>query len=168
MKKLLLHVCCGPCATHSVEALSEYEITLFYSNSNILSKDEFDKRLESVRKVAEINGLNLLVGEYDHEAWLEFVKGLEGEPEGGERCKKCFEWQLKTTAKFADSFDRFATTLTISPHKSSSVINSIGERYEKYLPTDLKKEGGFQRSVELSKSLGLYRQNFCGCEFSQR
>ncbi|RMF55403.1 hypothetical protein D6745_02350 [Candidatus Woesearchaeota archaeon] len=171
MKKLLLHVCCAPCSTHSIEELKkDYKVTLFFSGSNIYPKEEYEKRLNEARKIAKIYDLELVEDSYNHAAWREFIKGLEAEPEGGRRCEKCFEFNLKRARDYAEEhgFDLFTTTLTISPHKNSQKIFSIGRKLGRFLEIDLKKKDGFRRSVELSKKHGLYRQNYCGCEFSIR
>lgn len=170
-KRLLLHVCCGPCATHSVEALAaEYALTLFFSNSNIAPRAEYDKRLDAARRLASICDVPLVEDEYAHARWRAWVAGLEAEPEGGGRCEKCFAYNLRRTARYARAhgFDLFSTTLTISPHKDTRTILRVGQAAGDFLAVDLKKKGGFQRSVELSRAYGLYRQNFCGCEFSAR
>ena len=166
---LLLCACCAPCATQSIEKLLEdYDITLFFANSNIFPEEEYKKRLENTKKLAEIYNLDFVESEYNHQDWKNFVKGFEDEPEKGKRCEKCFEYNLAISAKFAEenNFDFFTTTLTISPHKSSKTIFEIGKKFEKFLPVDFKKENGFQKSIELSKKHNLYRQNYCGCEFS--
>ena len=112
-------------------------------------------------------------GEYIHEEYLAFIKGLEEEKEGGKRCEACFKLRLEKTAELAkkESFDYFTTTLTVSPHKNSPLINAIGKEISqkygvKYLFSDFKKKEGYKRSTQLSKEYGIYRQNYCGCEFS--
>jgi predicted adenine nucleotide alpha hydrolase (AANH) superfamily ATPase len=152
---------------------------LYYSNSNICTPEEYEKRLESVRNLAGKTGMELIIDPYDHENWLEAAAGLEDEPEGGRRCARCFRFSLSRTFVKAQELGvrHFTTTLTISPHKNSKLIFSIGLEIAapqgkppgvQFLEIDFKKQGGFQRSVELSKEHGLYRQNFCGCEFSLR
>ncbi len=168
MKSLLLHVCCACCSTSCIERLNQdYDVTLFFSNSNIFPKKEYDKRLEETRKVAKKLGLPLLEDDYCHEKWLESVKGLESEKEGGKRCVKCFEYNLLRVAKVAKSFDFFTTTLTVSPYKNSKTIFNLGSNFSKFLDIDFKKKDGFKRSIELSKEYDLYRQNYCGCEYSK-
>ncbi|MDO8740442.1 MAG: epoxyqueuosine reductase QueH [Candidatus Woesearchaeota archaeon] len=175
MKKLLLHICCAPCSTHAIEFLkSKYDLVLFFPNSNICPEGEFKKRSENAKKITGIFNLKLIIDNYCHEEWLEFVKGLEDEPEKGKRCWKCFEFNLRKTAEKARElgFDCFTTTLTISPHKDSKKIFEIGKKLEtggiRFLDIDFKKQEGFRHSVELSKKYDLYRQNYCGCEFSLR
>jgi predicted adenine nucleotide alpha hydrolase (AANH) superfamily ATPase len=166
---LLLHVCCGPCAAGAIERLkNNYLVTLFFSNSNIWPEQEYRKRLDAARKLAHALGLPLVEDNYDHSAWLSHVRGFEEEPEGGSRCELCFGFNLLRTAEYArqHNFDHVATTLTISPHKSSATIFTVGEQIEGFLPIDFKKKDGFKRSIELSKNHNLYRQNYCGCEFS--
>ena len=168
---LLLHVCCGPCATHSVQALQrEHHVTLFFSNSNIAPPAEYEKRLAAARRVAESCGTPLVEDAGDHAAWLECVRGLEQEPEKGRRCERCFEFNLSRAARYAaeHGFDRFTTTLTISPHKDAGQIFRIGAQLGPFLAVDLKKGGGFKRSADLSRDFGLYRQTYCGCEFSRK
>lgn len=187
---VLLHTCCGPCASASLERLVREgcRTVLYYSNSNICSPEEYEKRLESVRILAGQTGSELIIDPYDHETWLEGVAGFEEEPEGGRRCARCFRFSLSRTFIKAQELGvrHFSTTLTISPHKNSRLIFSVGREIAGqpgkpaavkrhgmaagplFLEIDFKKQGGFQRSVELSKEYGLYRQDFCGCEFSLR
>ena len=171
LPKLLLHVCCGPCATHVIDVLREdYAVTLFFSNSNIAPYTEYQARLCSAEKLAVITGLDMVTDIYDHEAWLAHVRGLEGEPEKGRRCAKCFEYNLRRSAHYARrlGYEHFTTTLTISPHKDAATIFETGRALGEFLALDFKKGDGFRHSTELSKAYGLYRQQYCGCEFSIR
>lgn len=171
---LLLHACCAPCASYPLEFLSPYfDITLLYYNPNITEKEEYEKRLEELRRLAHEFGANVIDGGYSENTFFGAVKGLEREPERGSRCKICFELRLEKTAEIAEkNYDYFATTLTLSPLKNATLINEIGSALKvnstKYLPTDFKKKGGYLRSIELSKKYDLYRQNYCGCVFSKR
>jgi predicted adenine nucleotide alpha hydrolase (AANH) superfamily ATPase len=172
--KLLLHICCAPDQTVAVERTAEeYQVIGFFSNSCIEPRGEYYKRLEDARKLADIQSIELIDDEYLPEAFLALAKGLEKEPEQGKRCWKCFEYRMRLTAEKAKNsgFDKFATTLTVSPHKDADFINQTGEALAweldiEYLATNFKKQAGFQRSVELAKLYGLYRQNYCGCRFS--
>lgn len=176
---LLLHSCCAPCSSYVLEYLSQhFDITVLYYNPNISSKEEYSLRLEEQRRLIEQmpfkHPVKLIEGRYDPEEFYGIAKGLEQVPERGSRCHKCYRLRLDYTAKIAKETgaDRFATTLTLSPLKDAKVINSIGEELAeelgvKYLPSDFKKRGGYQRSIELSKEYGLYRQNFCGCVYSK-
>jgi predicted adenine nucleotide alpha hydrolase (AANH) superfamily ATPase len=169
--RLLLHICCAPCATHAVRRLGEdYAVTGFFSNSNIAPREEYERRLDNARRLAALCGIPLLEDGYDHDAWRETVRGLEDEPERGRRCAACFRFNLARTAAYAAAhgFDRFTTTLTISPHKDSRAIFAIGRSLGPFLEVDLKKQDGFLKSRELSREYGLYRQDYCGCEFSAR
>lgn len=174
MKKLLLHSCCGPCSTVVIERLKdEYDLTVFYYNPNIEPEEEYIKRKEEQKKVCKNDKVPFVEAEYDNQEWLDFVKGLENEKEGGARCEKCFQFRLLKTARYAkeNGFDLFATTLSVSPHKNTLVINKVGQELEKteeieFLPESFKKKDGYLRSVNLSKEMGLYRQNYCGCHFS--
>lgn len=171
MNKILLHCCCGPCATASIERLlsEEYEVILYYSNSNIDTKEEFLKRLENLKIVAKYYDLKLLVDDYHHDDWLNSIKGYEKEPEHGKRCPLCFSFNLKRTYEKSKELEinQFTTTLTVSRFKNSQLIFSQGEIFPGFVKIDFKKKDGFSRSCYLSKELGLYRQQYCGCEFSK-
>lgn len=172
-KDLLLHICCAPCGGGCVnrqEMISpERKVTLFYSNSNLDSAEEFEKRLECVRKLAEYYDLELIVDPYDHDAYLEAVSGLEDEPEGGARCRKCFEFNLRRTAETAaKNGSGFATTLTVSPRKSSRVLFEVGSQWDDFEKIDFKKKDGYLTGVRFAAEQGFYRQSYCGCEFSRR
>jgi len=172
--KLLLHVCCGPCATAVIErVVSRFEVVCFWYNPNIEPSAEYERRLASMHAVAQAMDVPLIEGERDTRSWREAVAGWEEEPEGGRRCPICFEYRLRRTAEYAQAqgMDYMATTLTISPHKDAQLINSLGERIAevasvKFLAEVWRKKGGFQRSVQLSHQLNLYRQNYCGCRYS--
>lgn len=178
-KSLLLHSCCAPCSSYVLSYLNRYfNITVFYYNPNITNRDEYLKRKqEQIRLISElpaINKINILDADYNPEKFFEISKGLEDCREGGERCFKCYELRLKTTAESAkiNGFDYFCTTLTISPLKNAQKINEIGSMLgDKYgvsfLPSDFKKKEGFKKSIELSGIYNLYRQNYCGCIYSK-
>ncbi len=171
MKKLLLHVCCAPCATAVIEKLIDYyDLTLLFYNPNILPLAEYNRRLEEVKKLAEKLGVPLIEGDHVPGLWFEAVEGHEKDLEGGERCEICYRFRLKEAFRVMKEkeFDLFATTLTISPHMNAEKINEIGREIspDRYLESDFKKEGGFERSVQLSKWFHLYRQNYCGCLYS--
>ena len=177
---LMLHSCCAPCSSYVLEYLAEYfKITVEYYNPNISPEEEFRKREEEQRRlIAELpvkNPITLLTQPYDPKEFYDAVRGLENEPEGGKRCFVCYRLRLERAARLAkeQGFDYFTTTLTLSPLKISQIINRIAEEVsQKYgvknLPSDFKKREGYKRSIELSREYGLYRQNYCGCEFSKR
>ena len=176
---LLLHSCCAPCSSYTLEYLSRYfSITVFYFNPNISPKAEFDKRFAEQKRLIETlpseNKISLICGDYNYDEFLNIARGYESVPEGGERCFRCYRMRLEKTAELAkqNGFDYFCTTLSISPLKNSQKINEIGfdvaEKYGvKWLPSDFKKREGYKRSIELSREYALYRQNFCGCVFSK-
>lgn len=176
--KLLLHACCAPCSTYCLEYLAEYfDITVFYYNPNMDSIEEYRRRgLELERLIQEMNpNISLLIGSYDAKIYSKVVIGFESEPEGQRRCERCFRLRLAKSAQIAKEIgcDYFTTTLTISPHKNAAVINKIGEEIARetgipWFPSDFKKNGGFQRSIELSAKYDLYRQDYCGCVYSIR
>lgn len=177
---LLLHSCCGPCSTSVLELLSDYfKVILLYYNPNIYPREEYYKRLEEQKKVLEkVSGrfeIKFLEGRYDPAEYFDAVKGVEQLPEGSQRCFNCYELRLKEAAQFAKklNMDYFATTLSVSPYKNAQIINELGEKiaqeYEvKHLPNDFKKKDGYKKSVELSKSWNIYRQDYCGCPFSKK
>lgn len=204
--KLLLHVCCAPCSSHCLEFLRQYfDVTVFFYNPNITEDKEYHKRVaEEKRLIEEYNRqveeknfegmhsdeharkIDIIEGEYDPKEYFEAVKGYEDIPEGGARCRKCFELRLRKTAETAalNDFEYFTTSLTISPLKNADVLNEVGEEAAKFvnekiaaddlsgkeisfLPSDFKKKDGYKRSIELSCRFGLYRQDYCGCGFSK-
>ena len=170
--KVLLHTCCGPCASACVPRLQDdgHEVTMFFSNSNVDTHDEYARRLDAARTLAEADGIDLAEDNYNHEAWLsEVAAGYETEPEKGARCARCFAYNLARAAAYASAhgYDAFATSLTVSPHKPSAVIFAASADL-KFLKVDFKKKEGFKLSLRRSAELGLYRQNWCGCEFSRR
>ena len=173
--KLLLHICCAPCAGYLLRELQKkFDLTTYFYNPNLDTKEEHQKRLVETEKYCRKLGIDLVKGGYSHKKWLKIVRGLENEPEGGERCKKCFEMRLKEAARFAkeNNFDYFATTLTVSSYKSAKVISLIGRKIAnefgvKFLDQDFGKEDGFKKSLEISREEEFYRQNYCGCEFSK-
>ncbi len=172
--RLLLHVCCGPCATAVIERLRErVALQCFWYNPNIQPAAEYQRRLASMRIVAQAMDVPLIEGPEDTAGWYEAVAGWEGEPEGGQRCRLCFEYRLRGAVEYArqHGLDQVATTLSISPHKNLELINSLGEQLTtatgiEFLAENWRKQGGFPRSVALSRQLGLYRQDYCGCIFS--
>lgn len=173
---LFLHVCCAPCASSVIERLKQhFNITAYFFNPNINGEGEYVLRANELLRLCEYFGVKCIVEDFDNKAFYEAVKGLENCVEGGNRCKECFKLRFNKTATEAKNrgFNLFATTLTVSPLKSAEIINEIcfeiASKFDiKYLPSDFKKRGGYQRSIELSKELNLYRQNYCGCEFSKR
>ena len=177
--KLMLHACCACCLSYVLEYLSPYfDIYVLYYNPNITNEDEYSYRYSEVKRLISQMPLKRTVTlvdcDYTPDEYLSKVKGLESEPERGSRCSVCFDMRLRAAAQYAKELecDYFATTLTISPLKNATVINSIGQSISSecgaaYLATDFKKKNGYRRSIELSYEYNLYRQNYCGCEFSK-
>lgn len=178
--RLLIHGCCAPCSSYCLEYLSQYfSITLYFYNPNIYPESEYSLRSDEARRfISEMDfkhPVEFIEGAFDPKEFYDAVKGYEKDPEGGERCFRCYRLRLESTAKLAKElgFDYFTTTLSISPLKRADKINEIGEEiaeiYQvKHLPSDFKKKNGYKRSTELSKEYGLYRQDYCGCVFSKR
>lgn len=172
--KLLLHICCGPCATWAAKCLmADYKVILFFYNPNIWPLEEWQKRLEAAQQLAEAYDLPLLVDDNGFGDWLIMAQPLANEPERGLRCRQCYEWRLRQTAQRADleGCAYFATSLTVSPYKDKDAINQAGKSVAQtvtaqYLSTDFQQNDGYRQSVKLSKQYGLYRQKYCGCQFS--
>ena len=170
----MLHSCCGPCSSYVLEYLTKFfDITLLFYGPNIQPREEYELRLEHQRKVIERIPVKIMECDYDGEDFDKAVQGLESEPEGGARCTECFRLRIERTAALAakHGFEWYCTTLSVSPHKDAQRINALGyelgERYGvKWLPSDFKKRGGYQRSIVLSKEMRLYRQEYCGCAYS--
>ena len=181
--RLLLHSCCGPCSTACIErVLADYKVSIFFYNPCITDKEEYEKRKESQIKflnafnenLPEEDKVEFIEGEYLPEEFFEVAAEYADEPEGGLRCTECFKLRLDRTARAAlkMGYDIFGTTLTVSPHKNYNLISAIGceigSKYNiEFLDIDFKKKAGFQRSIQMSKEYELYRQNYCGCEFSK-
>jgi predicted adenine nucleotide alpha hydrolase (AANH) superfamily ATPase len=174
--RLLLHVCCGPCATAVYERLAaEYEVTLYWFNPNIEPVSEYQRRLAAARQLADAWGLAMREREGGAAEFEAVLQGREEQPEGGPRCRLCYELRLQqAVAEAAEGdFPYVTTTLSISPHKPAVIINAVGEALAarqgcQWVSADFKKADGFARSVALSRELGLYRQNTCGCRASWR
>ena len=174
MQKVLLHICCGVCASPVVRRLQEegFSVSGFFYNPNIHPQAEFLKRKEIAHQVARILQIELVQDLYDQNEWLKQTSGMEQEPEGGSRCLVCFRMRLEATWQTAKKMDieRFATTLSVSPHKNTAAINAIGRQISPrgFLIRDFKKDGGFKLAIEFSKRYNLYRQNYCGCIYSRQ
>lgn len=182
-KHVLLHSCCGPCSTACIERLlPDYKITVFFYNPNITDAEEYQRRKEAqIHFIEEFNRsagdeekVEFIEGEYLPEDFYKVCAGYSNEPEGGLRCTECFKLRMERAAQVALKTGNplFGTTLTVSPHKNYPLISSIGRALAglyglEFLDVDFKKKNGFQRSIELSKEYGLYRQNYCGCEYSK-
>ena len=174
-EKVLLHCCCAVCAGYSIEKLFslDFEPVLYWFNPNIYPLEEYERRLNELKRYAAKLSLELIIGENEPSEWYNFVSGLEEEKEGGARCLKCFEYRLSAAAKTAKSrnIEKFTTTLTISPHKNSKNIFLEGNKAAKeygltFLEIDFKKQDGFLKTMQIAKQENFYRQKYCGCEFS--
>jgi predicted adenine nucleotide alpha hydrolase (AANH) superfamily ATPase len=181
--KAVLHICCAPDATVPWKSLADegFDVTGFFYGNNIHPAEEWERRRDAVIKLAGIYAMNVSAAEYNSAEWLDETARLADEPEGGKRCAECFRLQLTAAANFAARCGAgcLCTTLTISPHKDPSLINETGrvicelidiknKNKIKWLPRIWRKNDGFRKSVALSKSFGLYRQNYCGCGYSMR
>lgn len=176
-KRVLLQACCAPCASHCLSELAgKTRVTVYFYNPNLSDREEYEKRrAELLRLIGETGWADALDCAYAPEDFAAVAAGYEDAPEGGARCARCFRLRLEHTAAAAkeNGYDLFGTTLTLSPLKNADLINRIGfeagERYGvEYLPSDFKKRGGYQHSLDLSREHCLYRQNYCGCAFSKR
>lgn len=173
--KLLLHCCCAPCSSACIERLKDYfKITVLFYNPNITDGEYLKRKKELIRFITETGWADFLDCDYDKNAFDAAICGLETQKEGGKRCEKCFKLRLEKTRDFAaqGGYEYFTTTLTLSPLKNAALINIIGESLQtqtvKWLHCDFKKRGGYLRSLQLSNEYNLYRQDYCGCEYSRR
>jgi len=168
--KLLLHSCCGPCSSYVITSLTDsFDITIFFYNPNIEPYEEYEKRKKEQIKLCNILNIKIEDSDYDNETFKNI--GLESELEKGKRCEECFRLRLDKTASKATQY--FGTTLSVSPHKNSKLINKIGLELEnvynvKFLLRDFKKNDGYKKSIELANIHNLYRQDYCGCLYSRR
>jgi predicted adenine nucleotide alpha hydrolase (AANH) superfamily ATPase len=179
-KKLLLHACCAPCLTGAYDQLkNDYDITLFWFNPNISPVDEYIKRLEELKRYAKILGNRLvIVDRYaeDNFYWNNLTKNYSKDPEGGKRCEMCIKYRLLNTTKYASEnhFDYFATTLSVSPHKNSDLINTAGRNIAgkfdsiQFLDKDFEDANSFKKSLAICREFNIYRQKYCGCRYSAR
>ena len=178
--RLLLHACCAPCSSYCIEYLSEFfEITVLYYNPNITPDEEYIHRIEELRRFVDAfptkHKVEMIETSPCHQDFLDAVKGLESLPEGQDRCFICYRQRMEEAARIGaeGGYDYFTTTLSISPLKNAQKINEVGEELAtiyniEHLPSDFKKKNGYLRSTQLSSEYNMYRQDYCGCEFSKR
>lgn len=172
--KILIHACCGVCFSYPLILLRDmgYEPIVYYFNSNIYSETEFNRRYVELERYCSANSVKLIKEKYNHNEFLSFIKGYENEPERGKRCNLCFEYRLSATYKKALELkiDKITTTLTVSPHKISKNIFKAAKKVSKegieFLEFDFKKKDGFKKTSKIAYDFGMYRQSYCGCEFS--
>ena len=168
---IVLHTCCAPCAGWCVQKLLEEDkrVILYYSNDNLCSLQEFERRLDSVKILAQHFDVDLEVDQYNNDSWMSDICGFEDEPERGKRCEKCFLHSLTKTAAFAEKFKaQYTTSLTVSPYKSSELIFSVGRKLGNFAEYNFKKQNGYLNSTRIAAELGFYRQKFCGCIMSAK
>lgn len=177
ISKVLLHSCCAICSGYPIQKLREmgYDVEVYFCNDNFDTEEEYNRRLEAQKTLCEYLKTKLIIEPYEPDVYYNYVKGLENEPERGKRCLKCFELRLKQTAKKAKELgiEKFVTSMIISPHKNFQSLCEVGRavasEYDiEFLEIDFKKQDGFLKTNRLSKELGLYRQNYCGCVFAKR
>ncbi len=176
--KILLHSCCAPCSTAIIECLLDNNIrpTIFYHNPNIFPKKEYEIRKAENIRYAESLGLDFIDADYNHEYWLECMKGMEDEPERGERCLNCFKQRMLATARYAheNNFKVITTTLASSRWKSLEQIFEAGRYATSQYPDVIfweqnwRKQGLSERRNQITKEYDFYNQLYCGCEFSLR
>lgn len=175
--KILLHACCAICSSYPIKALMDldFEPVVYFYNPNIFPQEEYLKRLDAQKTLCDFHKCELIIEEYNPEEYFDCVKGMEDEPEKGARCDLCFKMRLEKSALKASELGikNLTTSIVISPHKNFQKISEIGMKVAKlyginYLAIDFKKKDGFLKTNQISKNLGLYRQNYCGCKFSMR
>lgn len=172
--KLLLHICCAPCSGLISRQLKErFAIAVYFDNPNIWPEAEFEKRAQEAEKFFRAEGVDFIPVDWNHEEWLELVRGLESEPERGQRCRLCYRSRLERSARYAGEhgFDYFTTSLSISPYKDQQIILRLGKELARqfeveFLDYDFREADGYLKSVEFSRASGFYRQKYCGCEYS--
>jgi len=168
----LLHICCGVCALHSIDKLKKdaFLVSGFFYNPNIYPFEEYAKRLDAAKEACRIFEIEFFTADYTYDLWLNTCRRYCDQPEGGERCSMCYAIRIKAAFDFAvaNGFDYLTSTLTISPYKNSKKIFEIARDIcgDKYLPVNFKKEDGFKKTAAFAREFNLYRQNYCGCEFS--
>ena len=175
---VLLHSCCAPCSGEVMERMAEAGIkfTIFFYNPNIHPEKEYLLRKEENIRFAEKLGVDFIDCDYDTKNWFERVKGLEWEPERGERCTVCFDMRFERTALYAheNGFDTITSCLGISRWKNMQQINDCGQRAVARYPGlhywtfNWRKQGGAARMVEIAKRERFYQQEYCGCVYSLR
>lgn len=171
--KILLHACCAICSGYPISLLKElgYEVVVYFYNPNLDSEEEFQRRLDAQKTVCKYFDVPLIIEDYKPIEYLEYIKGLESEPEKGQRCSKCIELRIKKTYEKSKELNikNFTTSLTISPHKNFDLISKTGLEISKdYLAINFRKNDGFLKTNKISKDLNLYRQNYCGCMFAKK
>lgn len=172
MKKVLLHICCGVCASVAIKRLKEegFYVSGFFFNPNIHPQAEYNKRKANLKIIKKIFGIEIIEGLYEPKQWFKFTRVYAREKEGGKRCSICYALRLRESFLLCRNkgFDFFTTTLTISPHKKSSTISTIGKKIggTYFLERDFKKKDGFKEAMIFAKKYDLYRQNYCGCIYS--
>lgn len=179
--KLLLHVCCGPCACFPLTLLAPlFDVTIYYANSNIYPAEEYAHRLATLRELLDDlkrdfgYDIGLIVPPYENEAYTQKLEPLKDVPEGGARCFLCYELRMDEGYAYAEShgYDYFTTVMTVSRQKNSQKLNQIGAALEKkypgcaYLYSDFKKNDGNLKGTQIRKGYGLYNQDYCGCLYS--
>jgi predicted adenine nucleotide alpha hydrolase (AANH) superfamily ATPase len=170
--KVLLHICCGVCALHSIDKLKKdsFLVAGFFYNPNIFPESEYLKRRDTAKQACDLFSIDFFEGPYGHAGWVASSEQYKNEPEGAKRCSLCYEMRIKEAFLFAqkNGFDHLTSTLTISPHKNSKKIFSLAQEIcgDKYLAIDFKKEDGFKKTAALAREHNFYRQNYCGCEYS--
>lgn len=177
---LLIHICCGVCSVYPLQYLRQYfNITIFFSNSNIYPYEEFEKRLDALKQYLSYlndDSIKLIVDAYDNDEYMKKLESYKDEPEGGKRCKLCYELRMDKAFAYADKekYDYVTTVMSISNRKNADWINEIGEKLDKkypntkYLYADFKKDDGITLNDSMNKKLNLYHQNYCGCIYSIR
>ena len=173
MKKLILHSCCAPCLAGAIEhSMTKYETIVFWYNPNIYPQSEHNKRLAELKRLCNIYKIYYIIdnGDYEteHQKWKEYIAGDENEPEGGNRCRKCIEFRLKKTQETFS--DPIATTLTVSKYKDSVMISEIENLLgtNNFIFIDFKEYNPEIHSREITKKYDIYRQKYCGCEYSMK
>ena len=173
---LCMHVCCAPCSCWPLEFLKDFDVTIYYTNSNIYPSEEYWRRLNELKQFLKDHHpeVKLIVSDYDNETYTQKISLFKDEPEKGRRCIMCYGLRMHEAYQYAHDhhFDYFTTVMTISRQKDSKVLNHIGMQLSnkftntKYFVSDFKKADGNVKGNKIAAERGMYRQDYCGCIYS--
>lgn len=174
--KLLFHICCAPCSGWLSHHLSkDYQLVIYFDNPNIWPLEEFNKRASEAQKFFAAKSIDFVLADWNHQEWLQFITGLEQEPERGKRCKLCYYYRLEKAGKYAANhgFEYFTTSLSFSPYKDQRAViylgRSVAKKYQlHFIDDNFRLNNNWRQALDFSKKQSFYRQKYCGCEFTKK